>query len=67
MLAIGIPLVFLVGMTTVAGVMGLATQIARQNWIVVAFGAGFLVLEMLVVLRGPALLEDTTGLSVSAG
>ena len=42
------PLVFLVLMTTVAGVMGLQQQIEKQNWIVVTFGALFLLLEALV-------------------
>ena len=47
-LPIVIPLVFLVVMTTVAGVQGLQDQIRAENWIVVTFGALFLVLEALV-------------------
>ncbi len=43
-----IPLVFLVVMTTVAGVMGLQDQIAKGNTVVVVFGALFLLLEALV-------------------
>lgn len=43
-----IPLVFLVVMTSVAGVMGLIAQIQARNWIVVGFGVLFLLLEVLV-------------------
>ena len=43
-----IPLLFLLVMTSIAGVMGLRDQIERENWIVVAFGALFLLLEVLV-------------------
>ncbi len=46
-----IPLVFLVVMTTVAGVMGLHDQIEKGNGVIVAFGATFLVLEALVFLE----------------
>ena len=46
-----IPLVFLVVMTTIAGVMGLQAQIAARNWIVVAFGSLFLLLEALVFVE----------------
>ncbi len=46
-----IPLVFLVVMTTIAGVMGLRAQIAAGNWIVVTFGTLFLLLEVLVFIE----------------
>jgi len=46
-----IPLVFLVVMTTIAGVMGLVAQIQQGNWLVVAFGALFLLLEVLVFVE----------------
>ena len=50
-LPILIPLVFLVVMTTIAGVMGLRAQIAAGNWIVVTFGTLFLLLEVLVFIE----------------
>jgi carbon starvation protein len=50
-LPIVIPLVFLLVMTTVAGVMGLEDQIRKENWIVVTFGGLFLLLEALVCLE----------------
>jgi carbon starvation protein len=43
-----VPLVFLVVMTSIAGVMGLIDQVEKQNWIVVCFGGLFLLLQVLV-------------------
>ena len=43
-----IPLLFLIVMTTIAGVMGVVDQVGKGNWIVVAFGSLFLLLEALV-------------------
>jgi len=44
-----LPLVFLLVMTSIAGVMGLIAQIEAGNWIVVTFGGLFLGLEVLVL------------------
>lgn len=50
-LPVFLPMVFLLVMTTVAGTMGLLDQIAKRNWIVVVFGALFLLLELMVVIE----------------
>ena len=47
-LPVAVPLVFLVIMTTTAGILGLKQEIARGNTVVVAFGGLFLLLEALV-------------------
>lgn len=49
-----LPLVFLVVMTTVAGVMGLVEQVRLGNGLVVGFGALFLALEVLVFAEAGA-------------
>ena len=46
-----IPMVFLLIMTSIAGVMGIVDQVGQGNWIVVGFGALFLLLEVLVFLE----------------
>ncbi|MDJ0523363.1 MAG: carbon starvation protein A [Planctomycetota bacterium] len=50
-LPIVIPLVFLVVMTTMAGVRVLLGQIEARNWVVVTFGSLFLILQVLVFLE----------------
>ncbi len=66
-LPVALPMVFLVVMTTIAGVMGLEKQIQATNWLVVTFGALFLALEVLVfaeaarvLLRGRSADASTT-------
>ncbi len=46
-----IPLLFLLVMTSIAGVMGLLDQIDKGNWTVVVFGALFLLLQVLVFVE----------------
>ncbi len=60
-LPILLPLIFLVVMTTIAGVMGLQQQIEKQNWIVVTFGALFLLLEALVFVEAFRRWRKTRG------
>ena len=50
---VAIPMVFLVLMTTVAGVMNLHGQITAEtkNWPVIVFGALFLLLEALIFIE----------------
>jgi len=55
-LPIALPMVFLVVMTTIAGVMGLGDQIEAKNWLVVTFGALFLILEVLVFAEAARVL-----------
>ena len=47
-----LPLVFLLLMTTWAGVEGLVAETRRGNVVVVTFGALFLALEALVLFEG---------------
>ena len=51
-LVILLPLVFLLLMTTWAGVEGLVAETRRGNVVVVTFGALFLALEALVLFEG---------------
>ncbi|MDA1196121.1 MAG: carbon starvation protein A [Planctomycetota bacterium] len=50
-LPILLPLIFLVVVTTIAGLMGLLDQIRAGNTVVVAFGVLFLLLEVLVFIE----------------
>ena len=50
-LPIALPMIFLLVMTTWAGVLGLMEQIEKQNWVVVTFGSLFLALELLVLFE----------------
>lgn len=56
-LPVALPMVFLLVMTTVAGVMVLIEQVNRENWLVVGFGGLFLLLEVLVVLEAVRVLR----------
>ena len=55
-LVIALPMVFLLIVTTWAGVRGLGQQIDQQNWVVVVFGGLFLLLEALVLLEARKVL-----------
>ncbi|MHC5011251.1 MAG: carbon starvation CstA family protein [Planctomycetota bacterium] len=57
-LPIVLPLVFLVVMTTYAGVVELRNQIEAGNWEVVVFGALFLLLEVLVFLEAAVVWRE---------
>jgi carbon starvation protein len=50
-LAVAVPMVFLLLMTSWAGVLGLLEHVEKRNWVVVTFGALFLALELLVLFE----------------
>ncbi len=59
-----LPMVFLVVMTTTAGVMELSKRVGEGNWLVVAFGAFFLLLEALMFVEAVKALRRKDPLQV---
>jgi carbon starvation protein len=57
-LPVVLPMIFLIVMTTVAGVMGLLAQVEARNWTVVVFGSLFLLLEVLIFVEAWKVWRD---------